>query len=825
MAGAIGSLFGDVSLRTEGLAKGIRKANNMLYRFGRNATQAGKTIGVGLGVPLVGIGASSIKAFTTMETGLKEVKTLLPQMDSSEFKTLSNGVRELSIEFGTDLPNNINAMYQALSAGVPSGNILEFMKVASKSSIAGVTDTATAVDGLTNVINAFGLDFGDAMEISDKMFNTLKDGKTTFQELSQSMFQSAPVAASLGIEFDEVMASVVAITKTGAPTKQAMTMIKAALSNMQKPTAQMTLALRNLGYETGRALISDVGMIKAFEMLATQSGLTAQEADKIFGSVEGLQAILSMTGKNAHVVADALKSIENASGSTEVAFKEMSTALGFQINRVKEQFRALAISLTEENIDTIKKFVDNVNVFIEKYGKLVAKILLFVAPITAVTVAIAGTVFVLGLLATGLKAVIGLFMLIGLKVTLIVGAIILVTTAFIKLNNKFKIIKKIADFFTKLGINMRREFKIINASLEAMGEKIKLTFETAKKRIQIFFQTIKNIGVIGKMVAEKFGEAFKGMFVMIGDLAKAVFTNILDPKQMKKEIAEVFANLGDDVDLKPVRAKLKEFREQTAQEIANLNKEVTEKTANINAQFSAKFKEANITAQKEFAEMGKAVEKVTDKVNDLKDTVSGKKSKDSGSPKGVKKKAGLFGEMATKFKEQATQIGKDTVIMSEDMGAIVENLSNGMTDSFQNFFNGTKAGFRDLVGDILKQFQRLVIQRKIINPILGALGNAIGIPDLTGTTAPKVATNANGGLVRAGVPSIVGERGMELFVPQSHGRIVPNHALAGGGGVNVHFNVNATDAQSFDAKLAQRENMIVGMIEQAFRRNGKQGIL
>ena len=49
---------------------------------------------------------------------------------------------------------------------------------------------------------------------------------------------------------------------------------------------------------------------------------------------------------------------------------------------------------------------------------------------------------------------------------------------------------------------------------------------------------------------------------------------------------------------------------------------------------------------------------------------------------------------------------------------------------------------------------------------------------------------ANGGRPPVGKPSIVGERGPELFVPRSSGTIVPNHAL--GGSANVTVNVDAS---------------------------------
>ena len=73
-----------------------------------------------------------------------------------------------------------------------------------------------------------------------------------------------------------------------------------------------------------------------------------------------------------------------------------------------------------------------------------------------------------------------------------------------------------------------------------------------------------------------------------------------------------------------------------------------------------------------------------------------------------------------------------------------------------------------------------------------------------------------------GVPSLVGERGPELFVPQSAGRIVPNNALGGttSNTVNntaVTYAISAVDAQSFKSMLARDPEFIHNVAEQGRR--------
>jgi len=70
------------------------------------------------------------------------------------------------------------------------------------------------------------------------------------------------------------------------------------------------------------------------------------------------------------------------------------------------------------------------------------------------------------------------------------------------------------------------------------------------------------------------------------------------------------------------------------------------------------------------------------------------------------------------------------------------------------------------------------------------IANPVGAGDVVGGSSPKV-KSAFGGYTMPNQPRIVGERGQEVFVPNSAGRIIPNDKL-GNSGVNININVDAS---------------------------------
>jgi len=80
---------------------------------------------------------------------------------------------------------------------------------------------------------------------------------------------------------------------------------------------------------------------------------------------------------------------------------------------------------------------------------------------------------------------------------------------------------------------------------------------------------------------------------------------------------------------------------------------------------------------------------------------------------------------------------------------------------------------------------------------------------------------ASGGAVRKGQPTIVGERGAEMFIPNSSGQITQAARGTGGGAVNVNFNINTIDSRGFDQALVENRGTITSIINNALTEKGR----
>lgn len=110
----------------------------------------------------------------------------------------------------------------------------------------------------------------------------------------------------------------------------------------------------------------------------------------------------------------------------------------------------------------------------------------------------------------------------------------------------------------------------------------------------------------------------------------------------------------------------------------------------------------------------------------------------------------------------------------------------------------------DVLGQLAKDILRIAFRSAITTP----LGNALG------SWFSSFKFFADGGEPPVGQPSIVGERGPELFVPKTAGTIVPNGALGSGGKSGGTYYIDARGAdRSGLAQLTEVVRKLNGSIE------------
>ncbi|MDP2335877.1 MAG: phage tail tape measure protein [Bacteroidota bacterium] len=277
---------------------------------------------------------------------MREVQTISKAVQD-DFEGISQKIVDMAANGPDDAIKLAKSYYQIVSAGHDGAAGLELLSIASKAAVAGVTDTLTAADGLTTVINAWGLSSDKANFVADIMFKTVERGKTTFSQLASNIAQVAPLAAANNIEFEQIFAALQTITKQGTPTAQAMTQIRSSIVNM---TAV-------LGDGWSKTMTYQDGLNKVREM----AGGSQIELKKLIPDVEGVSAVLALTGDKAKGAAEDLNETAKAAGAMETAYgrmmEEANNKWSIVHNKWTREIRELGKAMKDES-GNMANFID-----------------------------------------------------------------------------------------------------------------------------------------------------------------------------------------------------------------------------------------------------------------------------------------------------------------------------------------------------------------------------------------------------------------------------------------------------------------------------------
>ena len=346
---ADGSIIIDTEIDSDGLNSDLASINRNMKSVFKNLAKVAVTGALVAGTAITGLAVSSTKDFAVFQSQMNEVFTLLPDLTEDAMKSMEKDVQSFSKEMKVLPEEVVPALYQAISAGVPKENVFDFLEVAQKAAKGGVTELTTAVDGISSVINSYGTDILSATEASDLMFTAVKNGKTSFEEMSASLFQVIPTASSLGVEFGNVTAALASMTAQGTPTSVATTQLRSLFVELSKAGGKTSKTFEKISGKTFKQFVAEGGNVQdALQLMEKESETLGVGINDLFSSVEAGGAALALTGKGAENFTKNLVDMENAAGATDTAYDTMNKGISVSVESLMANFAVLKLRIGEQ---------------------------------------------------------------------------------------------------------------------------------------------------------------------------------------------------------------------------------------------------------------------------------------------------------------------------------------------------------------------------------------------------------------------------------------------------------------------------------------------
>lgn len=302
--------------------------------------------------------ASTLQSLTgeseSFNRAMKEANTMAGK-DGEGFKQLKGEIAELAKEIPIARDLLANGLYQTISNGVPEGNWIEYLKTSARSAVGGLADINKVVGVTSTIIKNYGLEWGAAADIQDKIQLTAKNGVTSFEQLAQALPRVTGNAATLGVTIDELMGSFATLTGVSGNTAEVSTQLAAIFTSLVKPSSEAAEMAAEMGIQFDAAAIKAAGGFQNFlsqldrsvKAYAQASGALEQEVyGKLFGSAEALRALIPLQGELADKFADNVAGMVNSAGTMDAAYEEMGSTGESVAQKLKNQWASVTDAIS-----------------------------------------------------------------------------------------------------------------------------------------------------------------------------------------------------------------------------------------------------------------------------------------------------------------------------------------------------------------------------------------------------------------------------------------------------------------------------------------------
>lgn len=393
-------------------------AGEQVQEFGKKVESAGKSIkdaggeikGVGKSLTPVSAaataaGTASAKMAVDFETSMAKLTTIADtnQVSADELK---KQIMDVSNQYGVSATDIAEATYSAISAGQDTGDAVAFVGNSLKLAKAGFTDSATAIDTLTTIMNAYGGTAGSADDISNRLITTQNLGKTTVAELGSSMGKVIPTAAMYGVNLDNLASAYVTTTKNGIATAESTTYINGMLNELGKSgsTASDTLK-KKTGQSFKELMDSGMSLTDVLGILQESADASGKSMADMFSSQEAGKAAATLV-QHATDFNGAMDQMQQSAGTTATAFETVENTTATAAEKMKTSLQNVGISLGDIMLPTINDIIAKVQEVITWLGSLDDGQKKTIVQVGLVVAAAAPALITVGKVVTGIGSIV-----------------------------------------------------------------------------------------------------------------------------------------------------------------------------------------------------------------------------------------------------------------------------------------------------------------------------------------------------------------------------------------------------------------------------------
>ena len=385
------------------LQKEMQKAEKFMKSAGKQITDIGKTLTVGITTPLLGLGTISVKTAADFQESMSKVSAI-SGATGDDLARLTDMAKHMGATTKFSASESAEAFQYMAMAGWKTEDMLSGISGIMNLAAASGEDLALVSDIVTDALTAFGLSASDSARFADVLAAASSNANTNVAMMGETFKYVAPVAGSLGYSAEDTAVAIGLMGNAGIKASQAGTSLRQILLGLQggvelatKSTDSWVIEVENADGSMRNLNDVVVDLREAFaDMTDAQK---ASNAEAIAGKV-GMSGLLAIVNASEGDFNKLTEAINNSNGVAKNMAETMQDNLNGKLTQLKSALEGVAISFGEVLIPMLMKVIESITNVVQKFANLDEGTRKLILTIGAIAASIGPLLLVIGKLVT-----------------------------------------------------------------------------------------------------------------------------------------------------------------------------------------------------------------------------------------------------------------------------------------------------------------------------------------------------------------------------------------------------------------------------------------
>jgi len=355
------------------MAADMVRAGASMQSVGDRAVSTGRSMTMGLSLPIAGIGALAWRAGSEYDASMRQVQAA-SDASARQMAQLGRMAEQMGYSTMFSAQDASAAMLELAKSGItPAQMKAGALRTTMQLAAAGGLELGSAAESVANTLNMFGLKAKEADQVANALAGGANASSASVDSLRQALAQVGPGARNAGLDLQTTTGILAAFANKGIQGSDAGTSLKTMLQRLIPSTDKARQAMKKYGLDFTDAQGRVLPMAQVAQQLKEKlGGLTQEQRNAalttIFGS-DATRAATVLMQEGSKGIREYVKATSDRRAASKMAAAQEKSDTG-QTKQAIAALKTAAVDVQRAMAPMVRDVARGIGSIAKRFGEL-----------------------------------------------------------------------------------------------------------------------------------------------------------------------------------------------------------------------------------------------------------------------------------------------------------------------------------------------------------------------------------------------------------------------------------------------------------------------